>query len=169
MEPVMDKQRAPNGAPGKVVTVAEGGDPLEDLVSAATIEEVKIIEARASAAREVIASIGEQLQPFAPAVSALAQAFQEQVQCNGRLQEAAQKNEHELRLRAAQDAENDKVRQSRAQARLQIMGACIFAFIVVVCVLLAVLVHGGVLDKTTALMVAAFFPVLWNAVKNTVK
>ena len=32
-----------------------------------------------------------------------------------------------------------------------------------------VLVHGGVLDKTTALMVAAFFPVLWNAVKNTVK
>jgi len=35
------------------------------------------------------------------------------------------------------------------------MGACIFAFIVVVCVLLAVLVHGGVLDKTTALMVAA--------------
>jgi len=165
----MDKQKVPNGARDKVVAVQEGGDLLEELVSAATVEEIKVIEARASAAREVIASIGEQLQPFAPAASALAQAFQDQVQSNGRLQEAAQKNDHELRLRAAQDAENDKVRQSRAQARLQIMGGCIFAFIVVVCVVLAVLVHGGVLDKTTAWMVAAFFPVLWNAIKNAVK
>jgi len=72
-------------------------------------------------------------------------------------------------LRAAQDAENDKIRHSRTQARLQVMGACIFAFIVAVCVLLGVLVHIGALDKTTGLMVGAFFPVLWSAIKNAMK
>src|SRR5713226_6199877 len=71
MEPAMDKLKPPNsGAREKVVTVQEGGDLLEELVSAATVEEVKVIEAKARAAREVIASIGEQLQPFAPAASA---------------------------------------------------------------------------------------------------
>ena len=69
----MDKQKAPNGAREKMVAVNEG-DLLEELVSAATVEEVKVIEAKATAAREVIASVGEQLQPFAPAASALAQA-----------------------------------------------------------------------------------------------
>jgi len=170
MEPAMDKLKPPNsGAREKVVTVQEGGDLLEELVSAATVEEVKVIEAKARAAREVIASIGEQLQPFAPAATALSQAFQEQVQCNGRLQEAGQKNEHELRLRDAQDAETERIRQSRTQARLQIMGTGVFAFIVLVAVTMTVMVHAGALDKTSALLVGAFFPVLWNSIKNTVK
>jgi hypothetical protein len=164
----MDKQRIPNGARDRMVTVKDG-DLLEELVSAATVEEVKVIEAKARAAREVIASIGEQLQPFAPAASALAQAFQEQGQCNGRLQEAAQRNEHELRLRAAQDSENERVRQCRTQARFQIIGTGVFAFIVLVCVVLAGLVHAGVLDRTSALLVGAFFPVLWSAIKNVAK
>lgn len=163
----MDKQQKPNGgARERMLTLNDGEQLFDELASAAAIEEVKVIDAKAKAAREIIASIGDQLRPFAPTATALAQAWQEQVQCNTRLQEAQQKNEQELRLRAAQDAETEKVRQSRVQARLQMIGLGVFGFIVLVAVAMTMLVHEGVLDKTSALTVGVFLPLLWGAIKN---